>query len=59
PTAEDEGLTTGVEGRGMDDKRYGLEEDEKAVPGGQQQAASVIGTTVSAPLGLGYGALRR
>ncbi|GKF82142.1 hypothetical protein Tco_0243798, partial [Tanacetum coccineum] len=36
----------------------GLEEEEEAVPGGQQQAASVVGTTVSAPLGLGYGALR-
>nr|GEX27545.1 hypothetical protein [Tanacetum cinerariifolium] len=30
----------------------------EAVPGGQQQAAPVIGTTVSAPLGLRYGALR-
>ncbi|GKB77931.1 hypothetical protein Tco_0944826, partial [Tanacetum coccineum] len=37
---------------------FGLEEEE-AVPGGQQQAASVMGTAVSTPLGLGYGALRR
>ncbi|GJX66981.1 reverse transcriptase domain-containing protein [Tanacetum coccineum] len=37
----------------------GLEEEEEAVPGGQQQAAPVVGTIVSAPLGLGYGALRR
>ncbi|GKD60534.1 hypothetical protein Tco_1298043, partial [Tanacetum coccineum] len=31
---------------------------EEAVPGGQQQAAPVVGTTVSAPLGLVYGVLR-
>ncbi|GJZ17494.1 copia protein, partial [Tanacetum coccineum] len=35
------------------------EEGEEVVPGGQQQAASVVRITVSAPLGLGYGALRR
>ncbi|GKF67152.1 hypothetical protein Tco_0196831, partial [Tanacetum coccineum] len=28
-------------------------------PGGQQETAPIVGTTVSAPLGLGYGALRR
>ncbi|GKC52310.1 hypothetical protein Tco_1075055, partial [Tanacetum coccineum] len=33
-------------------------EDEEAMPEGQQQAVPVMGTAVSAPLGLGYGALR-
>ncbi|GKE05549.1 hypothetical protein Tco_1397567 [Tanacetum coccineum] len=57
PAAEDEGLTAGVEGPDMDDEDY--EEEKEAVPRGQQQAAPIVGTTVSAPLGLGYGALRR
>ncbi|GKC30197.1 hypothetical protein Tco_1037491, partial [Tanacetum coccineum] len=48
--AEDEGLAAGDEGPG---------EEEKVVPEGQQQAALVVGITVSAPLGLRYGALRR
>ncbi|GJU78512.1 hypothetical protein Tco_1275582 [Tanacetum coccineum] len=49
PAMEDEGLTTRVEGPGMDDKSYGLdvEEDEEVIPGGQQQAASVVGTASS------------
>ncbi|GKE38411.1 hypothetical protein Tco_1461816 [Tanacetum coccineum] len=54
------------ESRGIDDEgdsaesdRLGLEEEEEAVPRVQQQTAPVVGTTVSAPLGLGYGALRR
>ncbi|GJV96669.1 hypothetical protein Tco_1548246 [Tanacetum coccineum] len=53
------------ESRGIDDEGHsvesdglGLEEDGEAIPRGQQQAAPVVGTTVSAPLGLGYGALR-
>ncbi|GKE89631.1 hypothetical protein Tco_1567106, partial [Tanacetum coccineum] len=46
-------------GRSVESDGLGLEEEEEAVPGGQQQAAPVIGTTVSAPLGHGYGALRR
>ncbi|GKA63383.1 hypothetical protein Tco_0762989 [Tanacetum coccineum] len=53
------------ESRGLDDKGHSvesdgldLEEEEEAVPGGQEQAAPVVGTAVSAPLGLGYGALR-
>ncbi|GJW00720.1 hypothetical protein Tco_1555971 [Tanacetum coccineum] len=54
PAAGDEGLAAGVEGPSMDDKK-----EDKVVPGGQQQAALVVGTVVSAPLGLGYGALRR
>ncbi|GJR61023.1 hypothetical protein Tco_1503185, partial [Tanacetum coccineum] len=55
------------ESRGLDDEGhnaesdgFGLEEEEDAVPGGQQQqAAPVVRTAVSAPLRLGYGALRR
>ncbi|GKB68671.1 hypothetical protein Tco_0930083, partial [Tanacetum coccineum] len=50
PAVEDEGHTTGVESPGMDDKGYGLDDESRA---------SVIGMTVSAPLGLGYRALRR
>nr|GFA27408.1 hypothetical protein [Tanacetum cinerariifolium] len=53
------------ESHGIDHKGYsvesdelGLEEEEEAVPGGQQHAASVVRTGVSAPLRLGYGALR-
>ncbi|GJW90928.1 hypothetical protein Tco_0168481 [Tanacetum coccineum] len=51
--------------RGIDDKGHSVEsgglglEEEEAVPRGQQQAAPVVRTTVSVPLGLGYGALRR
>nr|GEX45083.1 hypothetical protein [Tanacetum cinerariifolium] len=53
-----------AESYGLDDKGHGVEIDrlgleEEVVPGGQQQAASVVRTAVSAPLGLGYGALRR
>ncbi|GKC40660.1 hypothetical protein Tco_1053044 [Tanacetum coccineum] len=64
PAAKDEGLTTRVEGPGMNDEGYGLddesrEEEEEAVPEGQQQAALVVGMTVSAPLKLRYGALRQ
>ncbi|GKC92065.1 hypothetical protein Tco_1157507, partial [Tanacetum coccineum] len=49
----------GDEGHSVESDGLGLEEEEEAVPGGQQQAAPVVGTAVSAPLGLGYGALRR
>ncbi|GJX01303.1 putative reverse transcriptase domain-containing protein [Tanacetum coccineum] len=67
PGMDDEGYHLDDESRGIDDKGHSVdsdglgleEEEEEAVPGGQQQAAPVIGTTVSAPLGLGYGALRR
>ncbi|GKE69091.1 hypothetical protein Tco_1527163 [Tanacetum coccineum] len=60
----DSGLTAGVEGPGMDDESYDLddeshEEEVEAVPRAQQQAALVVETAVSAPLGLRYGALRR
>ncbi|GKF18047.1 hypothetical protein Tco_0062965, partial [Tanacetum coccineum] len=54
------------ESRGIDDEGHsiesdglGLEEGEEAAPRGQQQAASVVGTIMGAPLGLRYGALRR
>ncbi|GJT93177.1 hypothetical protein Tco_1082022 [Tanacetum coccineum] len=63
---DDESHGMDDESRGLDDEGHsvesdglGLEEEEEAVPGGQQQAAPVVGTAVSAPLGLGYGALRR
>ncbi|GKC43353.1 hypothetical protein Tco_1061075 [Tanacetum coccineum] len=66
PGMDDEGYglddeSCGIENEGHSIKSdgLGLEEEEEAVPGGQQQAASVVGTTVSAPLGLGYRALRR
>ncbi|GKD50504.1 hypothetical protein Tco_1279480 [Tanacetum coccineum] len=73
PTAGDEGLAAGdegpdmgVESRGLDDEGHSiesdglsLEEEEEVVPEGQQRAIPVMGTAVSAPLGLGYGALRR
>ncbi|GKF52105.1 hypothetical protein Tco_0148572, partial [Tanacetum coccineum] len=36
----------------------GLGEEEEALPEGHQHAAPVVGTAVSARLGLGYGALR-
>ncbi|GKE84454.1 hypothetical protein Tco_1558196 [Tanacetum coccineum] len=71
--AGDEGPGMGVEScdlddesRGLDDEGHsvesdglGLGDDEEAVPEGQQQAVLVVGTAVSAPLGLGYRALRR
>ncbi|GKB75921.1 hypothetical protein Tco_0942816 [Tanacetum coccineum] len=66
PGMDDEGYGLDDESRGIDDEGHsvesdglGLEEEEEAVPGGQQQAAPVVGTAMSAPLGLGYGALRR
>ncbi|GKD34797.1 hypothetical protein Tco_1250306 [Tanacetum coccineum] len=66
PSMDDEGYGLDDESSGIDDKGHsvesdelGLEEEEEAVPRGQQHAALVVGKTVSAPLGLGYGALRR
>ncbi|GKE14792.1 hypothetical protein Tco_1422369 [Tanacetum coccineum] len=52
------------ESRGIDDEGHSVEsdelglEEEEDVPGGQQQAALIVGIAVSAPLGLRYGALR-
>ncbi|GJU72979.1 hypothetical protein Tco_1264384 [Tanacetum coccineum] len=69
-----EGPGMGDESRSLDDESHGLddeghsiesdrlglgEEKEEAVPEGQQRAVPVVGTAVSASLGLGYGALRR
>ncbi|GJX01115.1 hypothetical protein Tco_0185028 [Tanacetum coccineum] len=56
---DDESRGLGDEGHCVESDGLGLEEEEEAVPRGQQQAAPVMGTTMSAPLGLGYGALRR
>ncbi|GJV51657.1 hypothetical protein Tco_1447398 [Tanacetum coccineum] len=66
PGMDDESHGIDDESRGLDDEGHsiksdglGLEEEEEAVPGGQQQAVPVVGTDVSAPLRLGYRALRR
>ncbi|GKD33777.1 hypothetical protein Tco_1249286, partial [Tanacetum coccineum] len=72
PDIDDEGYGVDDESHGRDDECHGIHdeghsvesgglglEEEEAVPGGQQQTAPVVGTNVSAPLGLGYGALRR
>ncbi|GJS62760.1 hypothetical protein Tco_0677324 [Tanacetum coccineum] len=69
---DDEGYGLDNKGHGGDDKSRGIDDEghsvesdrlglkeEEAVPGGQRQVALVVGTTVSASLGLGYGALRR
>ncbi|GKC93521.1 hypothetical protein Tco_1158963, partial [Tanacetum coccineum] len=71
-TAGVEGLGMDDEGYGLDDESHGIDdeghslesdglglEEEEAVLGGQQQVAPVVGTAISAPLGLRYGALRR
>ncbi|GKC80640.1 hypothetical protein Tco_1131414 [Tanacetum coccineum] len=66
PGMDDEGYGLDDESRGIDDEGHsvesdglGLEEEEEVIPGGQQQAVAVVGTTVSASLRLGYKALRR
>nr|GFB53599.1 hypothetical protein [Tanacetum cinerariifolium] len=66
PAAKDEGLTAEVEGPGMDDEGYGLDDeihgtdDEgRGIDDEGHSEAQVVGTTVSAPLGLGHEALRR
>ncbi|GJT26740.1 hypothetical protein Tco_0907015 [Tanacetum coccineum] len=71
PTAEDEDPAVRdkrlvARDEGPDDEGYSVEigrfdleeEDEEAVPRGQQQGAPIMETAVSAPLGLGYEALR-
>nr|GFB56192.1 hypothetical protein [Tanacetum cinerariifolium] len=55
---DDESHSLDAEGRGVGIDALSLEEEE-AVPKGQQQAASVVRISMSTPLGLGYGALRR
>ncbi|GJV26344.1 hypothetical protein Tco_1379039 [Tanacetum coccineum] len=71
--AGDEGPGMGIESHGLDDESRGLDdkghsvesdglglkEEDEVVPEGQQRTVPVMGTTVSAPLGLRYGALRR
>ncbi|GKG61820.1 hypothetical protein Tco_0623537, partial [Tanacetum coccineum] len=54
---DDESRGLGNEGHSVESDGLGLEEKEEAVPGGQQQAAPILGIVVSAPLGLGYEAL--
>ncbi|GKE92465.1 hypothetical protein Tco_1573560 [Tanacetum coccineum] len=71
--AGDEGPSIGVESRDSDDESRGLDDEGHSVESdglglgeekeagleGQQQAASIVGTAMSAPFGLGSGALRR
>ncbi|GJU91008.1 hypothetical protein Tco_1303431 [Tanacetum coccineum] len=66
PSMDDEGYGLDDESCGINDKGHsiesdglGLEEEDETVPGGQHQVAPVVGMTMSAPLELGYGALRR
>ncbi|GJW30944.1 hypothetical protein Tco_0047819 [Tanacetum coccineum] len=47
------------EGQGLEDEGPGMEEEEEAAPEGQQQAVPIVDTTMSEPLGLGYGAAKR
>ncbi|GJW70588.1 hypothetical protein Tco_0127505 [Tanacetum coccineum] len=62
---DDEGHGLGDEDHGLYDKSQGLEDErhslerEEAAPEGQQQAVTVVSTSVNEPLGLGYGAARR
>ncbi|GKE72008.1 hypothetical protein Tco_1530080, partial [Tanacetum coccineum] len=55
---DDESRGIDDEGHSVESNGLGLEEEEEAAPGGQQHAAPVVRTAASAPLGLGYGALR-
>nr|GEZ70025.1 hypothetical protein [Tanacetum cinerariifolium] len=60
---DDESHGVDDESRGLDDDGHGLESDglglgEEVVPEGQQQGAQIMRTTLSMPLGLGYGSLR-
>ncbi|GJU43512.1 hypothetical protein Tco_1200778 [Tanacetum coccineum] len=65
PTTKDEDLAAGDEGLAAGDegpviRRGSREEEGGDVPEGQLAGSvPVVGTAVSAPLGLGYGALRR
>nr|GFC15267.1 hypothetical protein [Tanacetum cinerariifolium] len=56
---DDESCGLNDEGHSVESDVLSLAEGEEAIPGGQQQAALVVRTAVTAPLGLGYGALRR
>ncbi|GJW34270.1 hypothetical protein Tco_0054302 [Tanacetum coccineum] len=57
--AEREGHGLDNEGHGLEDEGTGTTKEEEATPEGQQHAVLVVDTTMSEPLGLGYGALRR
>ncbi|GKD92886.1 hypothetical protein Tco_1372723, partial [Tanacetum coccineum] len=65
PDMDDESHGLDDESRGLNDEGHSVESDglglkeEKVVPKGQQHVAPVVGTAVSAPLGLRYEALRR
>ncbi|GJZ69874.1 hypothetical protein Tco_0633424 [Tanacetum coccineum] len=56
---DDEGHSLDDEGRSVESDGLGLEGEEEVIPEGQQRAVLVVRETASAPLGLGYGALRR
>ncbi|GKE90801.1 hypothetical protein Tco_1571896 [Tanacetum coccineum] len=56
---DDESRGLNEEGHSVESNGFSLEEEEEVVPGGQQQAALVVRIAMSAPLGLGYEALRR
>ncbi|GKE55924.1 hypothetical protein Tco_1495109, partial [Tanacetum coccineum] len=56
---DDESRVIDEEGHSVESDGLGLDEEEEVVPGGQKQATLIVGTAMSAPLGLGYGALRR
>ncbi|GJZ70436.1 hypothetical protein Tco_0633986 [Tanacetum coccineum] len=59
--SKDEGPGSEDEGHGSEDEGHGSkeEEEEEAVPKGQQQAVSAEDTAMDEPLGLDYRALRR
>ncbi|GJV31198.1 hypothetical protein Tco_1391598 [Tanacetum coccineum] len=58
PAAGDGGLAAGVEGPGMDDESYGLDDEGHGMDDEGRGLDDEV-HTVSAPLGLGYGSLRR
>ncbi|GJZ36229.1 hypothetical protein Tco_0582046 [Tanacetum coccineum] len=47
---DDESRGLDNEGHSVESDGFGLEEEEEAVPGGQQQAAPVVGTAVTPPV---------
>nr|GEX48132.1 hypothetical protein [Tanacetum cinerariifolium] len=55
----DEDTKEDDEGHGLEDEGPNMEEEDEVVPGGQQQAVSVVDTAMNEPLGLGYRAARR
>nr|GEW17575.1 hypothetical protein [Tanacetum cinerariifolium] len=57
-SVDDESRVLDDEGWGVEIDGLGLKGEEEAIPGGQQQAAPVVRTNLSAPLGHGYEALR-